>query len=278
MSANNQRLESATDGDMPSAVGMSPALQIDSSSVQSKINLLTHTTNRDTQQPFSESLRRAYEQVAAQGEFALVDLPFSESEATVLRNLHVPGDTDWGHFGSIDDLHEKLAQYFERFTDDESLRGLCSTRITDIAREALSALGKDAAWVCIRSMEAAEGRPPRWHSDGKFFARAKSNEPQMKLAFCLCGESTHFAKLDAEGRTRFNEIQRNSGTQDQLNASVPTSSIVTPVTTLQGGLFAVGSDMAAIHSEPPMTVPRIFVSIVPGTLAEVKELQQRWNA
>src|SRR4051812_4715697 len=50
--------------------------------------------NRESQYSFSEGLRSAYEQIVAQGDFALVDLPFSESEVTLLRNLRVVEDTD----------------------------------------------------------------------------------------------------------------------------------------------------------------------------------------
>ena len=43
----------------------------------------------------------------------------------------------------------------------------------------------------------------------------------------------------------------------------------------QGLIFVVGRDTALIHSEPPMTDTRIFVSVLPGTESQIKAREAR---
>lgn len=224
---------------------------------------------------FSQSLQHAYEQVLSQEPFALVDLPFSEEDRQLFETLQVPGDTDWNYFGSIDDLPVALQSHFQTFTNDASLQEFCANRIAAMTHDTLSICKKDAAWVCVRSMPGTDGRPLRWHTDGTFFTRSASSEPQMKLAYCLCGESTYFADLPAEQYALFRRMQRTEKSQDVLNTLIPSSSMVIPATAQQGALFVVGSEYSGVHSEPPMHVPRIFVSVVPGMAAEIEEWKTR---
>ena len=46
----------------------------------------------------------------------------------------------------------------------------------------------------------------------------------------------------------------------------------------QATMFVVGDEQrAAVHSEPPITIERIFMSILPGTHAQIAELRERWG-
>jgi hypothetical protein len=43
-------------------------------------------------------------------------------------------------------------------------------------------------------------------------------------------------------------------------------------------IFIVGNtEKALIHSEPPMTEERIFISILPGTEKQIENLKKRWK-
>lgn len=45
----------------------------------------------------------------------------------------------------------------------------------------------------------------------------------------------------------------------------------------QAGFFMVGSKHAGIHSEPSFNFDRIFISVVPGTYDDIKELAKNWK-
>jgi len=45
----------------------------------------------------------------------------------------------------------------------------------------------------------------------------------------------------------------------------------------EGILFYTGHDNAALHSEPKMDTLRIFISILPSSLENIKDLQKRFT-
>lgn len=231
-------------------------------------------------QKFSNSLVGAREQILKHGEFAIVDLPFTDEDRERFNELIVPGFSQWLYFGDAYGLPERLSECFETFTDDKNLTKLCADKLTEITRETIAASGKESAWVCVRSMGIDPDTKMRWHTDGRFY---DSEEQQMKLAFCLCGKSTYFASLDKNQRKSFleKEIAASEGdenAQDELNTIVPDEAVVVPEAGRQAGLFAVGSDKTvAVHSEPPFDEPRIFYSIVTGSHEQIEELRKRWD-
>ena len=54
---------------------------------------------------------------------------------------------------------------------------------------------------------------------------------------------------------------------------------VIQVKNTQGVIFFAGNPMekAALHSEPPNDASRLFISILPSTETNIKDLKERWN-
>ena len=142
---------------------------------------------------------------------------------------------------------------------------------------------------------------PRWHKDGKFFDRSTPNH-QIKFVTSLLGANTLLAANTQQNYTKFdNLIQKKRDENDiyQKNKKLDPHSqtamdyffnvlnpkyenlLVNMITASEtnksdiGILFAVGAPNAAIHSEPLMDRPRIFLSIVPGTKSEILQLKKK---
>ncbi len=240
--------------------------------------------------------------------FATVPLPITAEEATQLATLRVADNGNWDYFGSPKNVSHHIAMVALELGNPVSVASeLFSDRVAEVFGRTLDCLRAPAGWLCIRGFMATDLAKPRWHTDGKFFLSANPgpDEVQMKLAFCVKGRTTLFATLSDTDRAESDLIERESGAvndrlrqssesfdrarvelhkaranelQEHMNSIALRGQVVAPVTALEAGLFAVGqSPKAALHSEPPFDLSRIFVSIVPGTVAQISELQKRWQ-
>ncbi|KAK6359717.1 hypothetical protein TWF696_000859 [Orbilia brochopaga] len=167
-------------------------------------------------------------------------------------------------------------------------------------------------WLTIRaSLPTGDYDTPRWHTDDDFFAAADnsntnishdisrdSNRTQWKLATTLIGPGTLFLSDSASGRATQSTIT------DHTRASTPPHTCTTVAcpgcaatadcirqqlaTSLKDAhikqnavgecaFFKVGKEVGAVHSEPAMRVPRVFVNVVPGREDELRGVMRRWG-
>ena len=161
------------------------------------------------------------------------------------------------------------------------------------------AKGMDHYWLDIRATQGSdEWNMPRWHTDGNFFHRP--NEGQWKLATCLLGPGTLFLVDGDEGRKaeeqqrmimfetmekqifvdkveeRNFEMQKAREVRKILADMFVEWEIAQP-SIGEMAFFRGGSVKAAVHSEPRSVGDRIFVSVLPGTEAELKDLAKSWG-
>ncbi len=258
--------------------------------------------------PFEGSLSNARDTLMAQGGFATIPLPLTADEAKQLATLWVGRGGNWDYFGSPEKVLPHIEMIALEIGNPASvITALFAERVADIFQKTLNCFNTNAGWLCIRTFMPNKLGEPRWHTDGNFFSNPEQvgDKVQMKLAFCLQGRTTLFSMLSDADRAEFDSRERelsstyyNSGKargsddqknvdlcearsnelQRQLNLIAVRGKVVAPVSGLEAGLFAVGeSPNAALHSEPPFDVPRIFVSIVPGTISQIEELRKRWQ-
>jgi hypothetical protein len=157
----------------------------------------------------------------------------------------------------------------------------------------------DCYWFEIRLSKGSEEYIiPRWHHDGVYFDTQKDDH--FKLVTTLLGPGTLFLKDGAaareidqeEGRRVVHileslqfenheaEVKEARRLQDKRRMSVAKRldgwERVQP-SCGEYARFRVGSGAAAVHSEPDSRGDRVFVSVLPGTEGELREMAGTWG-
>ena len=105
---------------------------------------------------------------------------------------------------------------------------------------------------------------------------------QYKVAITLKGSGTLFCNIPKEERKNFTEAVFQEYSHS-LKGREELAKLLNQYKDYESGLykgaaFVVGDPHnSAVHSEPQINSERIFVSILPGTKEQIKELQDRWN-
>lgn len=231
--------------------------------------------------------------------FAFYDLNLSDSEINALKKIVInhPILTNYNNYGNIDKLEIEVNEFIKSISkENEIIAKEVSLLIEKLVKELVQASGKETAWVTLRpSMPNSEFDLPRWHMDGYFYRPYDTQ--QYKFALLLKGPSTLFCKLSTDHKNAFDilkkkEIQKivqdengkiikyeeDMSNRKALAALI--SSFQTPIATAkpyQGAVFVVGGNNSAIHSEPPISENRLFLSILPGSKSQIDELRLRWG-
>lgn len=228
--------------------------------------------------------------------FVIFNLNLSDKEQHCLRELEVNQTDEYNNYGIILDLLSESTQFLQKIGNKKHTAE-CVAQITcKIVKDAILSSGKDSAWVAIRAFTQTKAfDAPRWHTDGNFFISDNAGN-QYKFAITLKGASTLFYPLPAAMRDDFYAVQSSaqvtsdfdenvdkeafkralSVSRQKLNTMLDMSFSIT-ADFGQGVVFAVGSQFAAVHSEPPIKAPRLLLSIVPGTSAQIEALYNRWH-
>lgn len=83
--------------------------------------------------------------------------------------------------------------------------------------------------------------------------------------------------MPPEKRNAFETLQRQGTEQNNYNRQAiatllgKSKKLISIAYPHQGVVFIVGSDHAAVHSEPPIKEERLFLSVLPGTKEQIKE-------
>lgn len=215
---------------------------------------------------------------------------------TCLANIKIEKTAEYSNYGAHSGMSHEIIAFMENLGNDSQSAWCTSKLITEVVNKAIKASGKESAWVAIRAFTPTSAYDiPRWHTDGNFFLSDTAGL-QYKIATALKGASTLFYPLPDSMRDDFNDVQQSAkftllpdGSLDKesfAKASLASRLQVNKMLNLtsslsadvgQGVAFTVGSDFSAVHSEPPIKEPRLFLSIVPGSPAQINELYQRWH-
>lgn len=217
------------------------------------------------------------------------DTNLSDEEKKALSDLSIEAFLpEFDYYGKVDaDLVRSIAPYLQNAgKNSQHTIQTISKLIGNIALTALNDLHKDSAWVMIRtSLPHRHYDTPRWHQDGNFFTPTNSSERSFKLAFSAKGGQTRFAEIIdremfqklSDELNKLNQAE-NYSVESELAIRQAIEATVKEIKPIQQGYaayFLVGGDDAQVHSEPPITEPRIFISVVAGTETQINELQAR---
>ncbi|MDP1723887.1 MAG: hypothetical protein Q8L85_04220 [Alphaproteobacteria bacterium] len=227
--------------------------------------------------------------------FAFYDLNLSDNEIKTLEKITInsPILTAYNNYGHIDKLEVEVNEFIKKLSqENEIIAKEVSQLIEKLVKELIQASGKETAWVALRpSIPNSDFDLPRWHHDGYFYK--PYDIQQYKFALVLKGPSTLFCKLSPDEKKAFDilkkkEIQKivqdESGKIIKFEEDISNrqalatmiSDFQAPITIAkpyQGAVFVVGGNKAAIHSEPPISTNRLFLSILPGSKSQIDEFR-----
>lgn len=228
--------------------------------------------------------------------FNVFDLHLTESEKTCLSALDVTLTDELNTYGKVDQLESEISNFLIKIGNKESSSVDASKLISKLVQDLLAGSGKKYAWVALRSsIPNSDFDIPRWHIDGNFY---DGSDKQYKIVMVLKGPQTLFFNLPEEMKDWFINaaqskiIYNHDGSinkAETLQANGSRNLVADTLKSLggdrvvsakfgQGAAFIVGSHDAAVHSEPPINAPRLFISIVPGNEEQIQSLNTRWNS
>ena len=227
--------------------------------------------------------------------FAFYDLNLSDNEIKILEKITINPiiSNSYENYGNIDKLEVEVSEFIKSLSEEnEIIASEASQLITKLVKGLVQASGKETAWVALRpSIPNSEFDLPRWHHDGYYYGPREIQ--QYKFALVLKGPSTLFCKLSHDEKNAFDilkkkEIQKivqdENGKiikfeEDMSNRQALATMIrdfqapITIANPYQGAVFVVGGNNGAIHSEPPISENRLFLSILPGSKSQIEEFR-----
>jgi hypothetical protein len=217
--------------------------------------------------------------------FKRFTINYSKRQKECLKNFIISEEGTFEHFGPLDltGLKNFLATIGNNSNDCiNTIHNL----IIQLTKNVCTAYGKDAVWISLRvSLPNDLFDIPRWHCDGEFYGSVNKNERQSKFIISLIGPGTLLSNPPKEVRDKFflirdmrpvNEEKYQENRMARYNLLKNEKQV--KLNNSQAVIFFVGNtETCAIHSEPPIREPRMFLSILPGYKSEIEELKQRWK-
>jgi hypothetical protein len=231
----------------------------------------------DHDEIFSYRTQTAIKNLGSDKSFAYYDLQLSENEINALQNLKISETDSYDNYGNLKVLEPEVSEFIKSVgKGNETSAKDVSQLIMRLVNDILQGSGQETAWVAVRAFTPTSAYDvPRWHTDGYYFEPYEGNP--YKFALTLKGAPTLFYRLPNDKREEFNALQCKGTEQNKYNRqelaallemSKEAMSIAEPY---QGIVFIVGSDNAAVHSEPAIKEERLFLSVLPGSKKKIKE-------
>ncbi len=150
-----------------------------------------------------------------------------------------------------------------------------------LVNEVIQASGEETGKVVLNAFEpCARFDLPRWHIDGRTHKRPCDN--QYRFAIALKGASTMLYRLPDDKKEEFFGLYSKKNDMDrrqELAAFLGDAGAISFAQPNQGAIFLMGSPAeAAIHSEPAIKEPRLFLGIIPGSKAEIENWNQQHSS
>jgi hypothetical protein len=249
----------------------------------------------------SSSIRKYLE--SEKYDYKTFKLKYTNSEINSINELNITNLTTFNYYGDLNSLD------FEKFfskVGENSPKTIKSIEkiIRKITKKVLNGFDMDHFWISIRAFTPTNSFDmPRWHYDGTYFTNIKQ---QAKFAMVLKGPGTLFIKKTKKVSESYNKIQEQSrkyfldtmkkkGIESSdfkalseisresnekyrpIFAKELSKYKIKQIKSNQGVVFWGGQDpnYCALHSEPKIDQSRLFISILPGTKAMIKESEEK---
>ncbi len=237
-------------------------------------------------------------------DFKTFPIKFTKTELDSLTKLSITKNDYFDYYGNLNSLDFK--NFFSKNGENE-LKNIkvIEKIIKKITNKVLHGFGSgmDHFWMSVRVTTPNNSFDiPRWHYDGTYFANIKE---QAKYAMVLKGPGTLFIKKSKKVIESYNKIQdksrkellelykklidpndfktqfenqvKNDEKYRPIYAKEMSKYKIKQVKNNQGVIFWGGQNdnTSALHSEPKIDQPRLFISILPGTKSMIEEREQK---
>jgi hypothetical protein len=219
----------------------------------------------------------------------IVRIEYTIPQIYAIQRLNITRDDNFNYCGFDYDLDmERMIEWFDLIgssSRDDSV--IYSRLVVDIVQMACKQAGFDSCWLTIRSrLPTTEYKIPRFHRDGQFY-KLGPNQIQRKFLLTIKGPGTLVSEPDKETIDEFFDVfYANQEKQIELDVREKLAQVLGPeniiqLTNNQGAWIITHqsntkSDRATIHSEPDITHPRLFLSILPGTNKQIESIRSRF--
>jgi len=229
--------------------------------------------------------------------FKKFKLNFTDHEIKCIKSFNISKTKSYDYMGNKNDMKNINIFLSKIGINNKDSITILEKIIMKILDNVLSAFDTDYYWISIRiTLPNNDFNIPRWHKDGIFFINYKTTK-SPKFATVLKGPGTLLIKNtkkvnqiynDIEqqinddlnklkNRTKYNHIQISYKYRPILAEALKNSKVIQP-TNNECVIFhpQINSlNEGAIHSEPKMDSPRLFISILPGSKKDIYELNER---
>lgn len=232
--------------------------------------------------------------------FKVHNFPKDHYNKGLFDSLNIIYEKKWHHFGSLSNIDKtNLIEFISSIgnnneTTIKKVANYIYKSIKIILKKYKNTSYKHF-WLTIRSFIPTDDyKNTRWHTDGRFFS---TDRKQFKIVSIPKGASTllkepndktreKFVKISAKqtkelskdySKENFVKVIKKYGKKLQKILEKSETFTIKNNQYLEFNTGSQGFGTGAIHSEPDISEPRLFFSLVLGTEEEVKELDARWN-
>ena len=230
--------------------------------------------------------------------FNFYKLNYSTEEKNTIKKFKIIKDGTLDYYGTPDSMDiNKIMDFFTKIGNNKINDSIIiSNIIKKLCIEVCNGFSENkiACWLSIRvSLPNNRFTIPRWHMDGKFYnvnlRNVQSNDIQLKFITTLKGQGTLLANPTKKIKSKYWTITNGNSTDPKTEFKKRMDDRVIIDNLLQkfkiqskndeGVIFVCTANdrnnymIRGLHSEPDIVEPRIFISILPGTEREIKELQ-----
>jgi len=230
-------------------------------------------------------------------DFKVFSLGLSDSEKETIDNYKLEKDKVYNHFGSVDKITNMKEYLSEVGTNKITTINRMYALIIRLIKKVLISYNEKNFWLAIRiSTPNNLYNIPRWHKDGRFFPSDPTEQATSKFVAVLKGPGTLLIKCNKEVNTIYtenfekekSELTPSSTIEESIKVANKYRPIlakklakkkVVQIKNSQGLIFFTGVPIenGALHSEPPTSEPRMFISILPNSETNIMALQKRWS-
>ncbi len=224
-------------------------------------------------------------------DFFIFDIDYTVNEQKIINDFEIKNPNNYEHYGSLDDIKDFNHFLTNIGNNTKTCVNGMEKLIIRLIKKVLLGYKMKYFWLAIRiSPPNNRFDIPRWHKDGTFF---KGEPSSVKFITTLKGPGTLLIKSTKKINKIYNEILEEQFAEMRkyktIQEKIKIGDNFRPILAKKfvkekiiqaknndGILFYTGipHDNGALHSEPKMTTSRIFISILPSSLENIKDLQK----